>query len=233
VVSLNFPHFVIFIDMDRMIITEEEKQRIKGLYEQGKPQSGTTKTNGITIIPLTDDIKFVRNSNPSISAGEKMGNVNTQLGQGHFIVFNTRNGELDFLNTVVGNTDSSITMSVNEPGFRKDGTMFNNINDRLVIDVVSLICGGFYGSVTVDGVINVLNAIRVLQQTQRPLLRNNIITNFNNIFNSIYRISAMNGQQFLSSFPTNLEKNRWGGSGNDLKTVYSSAIKYFPGNIRG
>jgi len=229
--------------MKKFIITEEDKRHIKSLYEQttGQTQTQQTQTqqpnnSGVVRSNLSGGIQFVINNTTSFSAGAQLGNVSTQLGQGKFIVFNTVPPvpntplELDFVNTSNQNT-AMVSMDTSNPGFRKDSNM-HPLNNRGVVDFLALVCRGFYGSVTTDGVVEILKSLRILQQNQVNVLGQNISSNLQSIFTVIQNISTMTGPIFYKNYPTNLVSSKWGASGDEMKQIYNSSIKYLPGNIR-
>lgn len=221
--------------MGKFIITEDDKRHIKSLYEQTteKPQTENTALN---ITPLAGGIKFVINNKPGFSSGSKMGGVNTELGQGNFILFNqVPSGKgaslsLDFLNNS-GAQSAIVSMLNNKIGFMKDAKMYG-IDDRGAMDFISLVCRGFYGDVTKENVITLLQSLRLLQQNQSSILGPTIISNFESIFKAILTISSMTGPDFYAKFPTNLVSNKWGAGGYEMKAIYSAAIEYFPGKIK-
>jgi hypothetical protein len=234
--------------MKKFIITEEDKRHIKSLYEQTTGQTQTqqpqaqqpqtqqpTNNSGVVRSNLSGGIQFVINNNTSLGAGSQLGNVSTQLGQGKFIVFNTVPPApntplmLDFLNTNSQNT-AMVSMTTDKAGFMKDSNMFP-LNNRGVVDFLALVCRGFYGSVTTDGVVEILKSLRILQQNQVNVLGQNISSNLQSIFTVIQNISTMTGPIFYKNYPTNLVSSKWGASGDEMKQIYNSSIKYFPGNI--
>jgi hypothetical protein len=121
-------------------------------------------------------------------------------------------------------------MDTSNPGFRKDSNM-HPLNNRGVVDFLALVCRGFYGSVTTDGVVEILKSLRILQQNQVNVLGQNISSNLQSIFTVIQNISTMTGPIFYKNYPTNLVSSKWGASGDEMKRIYNSSIKYFPGNI--
>jgi hypothetical protein len=185
---------------------------------------------------LSGGIQFVINNTTSLSAGAQLGNVSTQLGQGKFIVFNripVTTGAaltLDFFNTNSQNTPM-VSMVSDKSGFTKDGNMYN-LDARGTVDFLALVCRGFYGSVTSDGIVEILKSLRILQQKQKVFLGPNISSNFDSIFTVVQNISTMTGPIFYKNYPTNLVSSKWGASGDEMKEIYNSSIKYFPGNIR-
>jgi hypothetical protein len=221
--------------MGKFIITEDDKRHIKSLYEQTtvKPQ---TENAALNITPLAGGIKFVINNKSGFSAGSEMGGVTSELGQGNFILFNQVPSApgaaltLDFLNTS-GAQSAIVSMLNNKIGFMKDAKMFG-IDDRGAMDFISLVCRGFYGNITKENVISLLQSLRLLQQNQAKILGSSIISNFESIFKTIVSISSMTGPDFYAKFPTNLVSNKWGAGGNEMKAIYSASIEYFPGNIK-
>jgi hypothetical protein len=229
--------------MKKFIITEEDKRHIKSLYEQTtgqtqtqQPQAQQPNNSGVIRSNLSGGIQFVVNNTTSLSAGAQLGNVSTQLGQGKFIVFNripVTTGAaltLDFFNTNSQNTPM-VSMVSDKSGFTKDGNMYN-LDARGTVDFLALVCRGFYGSVTTDGVVEILKSLRILQQNQVNVLGQNISSNLQSIFTVIQNISTMTGPIFYKNYPTNLVSSKWGASCDEMKQIYNSSIKYFPGNIR-
>ena len=211
--------------MKKFIITEDEKRQIKSLYvEQQK--------SDLNISSLSGGIKFVINNKSGFSSGEKLGGVTSELGKGLFIVFNqvpTVPGAsltLDFLNTTGANS-AIVSMLTDKTGFMKDAKMFG-LDDRGSMDFLSLICRGFYGNVTEDGILNILQSLRMLQQNQASLLGSSIISNFESIFKAILSFSSMTGPDFYAKYPTHLVSNKWGAGGSEMKAIYSASIKFFP-----
>jgi hypothetical protein len=116
----------------------------------------------------------------------------------------------------------------NKTGFYKNGTLFSKVDDRLIMDVIALICNGFYGagSVNETNVLNVLNSISTLQTTQIRTLGSGLNNNLLLITRAMRNLKTMTDQQFTARYPTNLEKNQWNASGTDMKVIYTASLKF-------
>jgi hypothetical protein len=230
--------------MGKFIITEDEKKRIKSLYEQVTPNpaapSNQTATQPQTnqeqeTVSLTPDIKFTINNKLGFTSGSKVGNFTSELGGGNNIVFNAVSTNkspktLMFLNS--SSPDSfSVTLRDNLVGYMKNATDAK-LDTQGVIDMLSLICRGFYGSVKDKNVINVLNALRKLQQNYSTTLGEQIISSLNSVFTGVLSLATMTGPDFQSKFTTNLVASKGTAGGGEMTEIYKAAIQFFPGKIR-
>lgn len=211
-------------------------QRANIILEQRLLNEQTSSESALDVTPLYGGLKFVINNKPGFSSGKTLGGVKTELGGGNFIIFNQvpsapgASQTLDFLNNT-GSNVAIVSMLANKVGFMKDAKMFG-LDNRGSLDFIALVCRGFYGNVTTDGVFNLLSSLRMLQQNQSNVLGPSIISNFESIFKTIQEISKMTGPDFYAKFPTNLVSNKWGAGGSDMKSIYTASIKYFPSNIK-
>ena len=199
-------------------------------------QEQSSSDSALDVTPLYGGLKFVINNKQGFSSGKTLGGVNSELGSGNFIIFNQvpsapgASQTLDFLNNT-GSNAAIVSMLTDKLGFMKDAKMFG-LDNRGSLDFIALVCRGFYGNVTTDGVFNFLSSLRMLQQNQSNVLGSSIISNFESIFKTIQEISKMTGPDFYAKYPTNLVSHRWGAGGSDMKSIYTASIKYFPGNIK-
>lgn len=195
-------------------------------------QEQSSSDSALDVTPLYGGLKFVINNKPGFSSGKTLGGVNSELGSGNFIIFNQvpsapgASQTLDFLNNT-GSNAAIVSMLTDKVGFMKDAKMFG-LDDRGSMDFLSLICRGFYGNVTEDGILNILQSLRMLQQNQASLLGSSIISNFESIFKAILSFSSMTGPDFYAKYPTHLVSNKWGAGGSEMKAIYSASIKFFP-----
>lgn len=221
----------------KRVINEQLQSDIAGTPPSTRqPKNNQSTVRNMNIIRLSGGVKFVINNNRGFSSGSVMDGVTSQLGPGNFIIFNQippvpgTSLTLDFIK----NTDvpsAIVRMLSDKVGFMKDANMYG-LDNRGVMDFLSLVCRGFYGNVTTDGVVNLLTSLRMLQQNQSNVLGPSIMSNFESIFRTIVSISSMSGNEFYTKFPTNLVSNKWGAGGQEMKSIYNASIKYLPGNIK-